>query len=581
MKRIPLLAAGLVLAAVFYAFTSKRPPAAKPFDVAAFKAARMVSCTPDRAYISQLLDKLDIMPMPGAGSYKWNIPSTNDSARFYFNQGINMYYGFHIIEALASFKKAATFDPQDPMVWWAQALAYGPNINDVGYAAAPDALEASKKALALKEKATPPEQMLIDAMTSRYSADTTISRAQLNQAYVDALYKAYQKFPNQPDVAALYADALMLQHPWDYWHPNGRPKLWTPLIRSVLESLLTRAPKHPGANHYYIHVMEASPFAAEALPSAERLGALTPGLSHMVHMPSHIYLRTGHYQKGAQVNEEAVAQYEKYKALFPAVQENAFIYLWHNRHMQATNALQAGRYDYAKKTALELQQVMDTAALSLPAPLGAAMTYLYMTPVLVDVHFGKWQSLLDLPRPADQNPYANVLYHFARGMGQAGLGKTAEATQELASLTTRLRDTTLKIPMASFSPAIEGATVAEKLLEGFIALKEGRRDSAIAAWEKASRVEENMVYMEPRDWLVSPKQFLGTAYLEAGQWAKAEEIFRSDLQMNAQNAWSLQGLLKALEQQGDKQDQKEVKKLREKLSKAAASGELVLVKRVL
>jgi hypothetical protein len=187
-----------------------------------------------------------------------------------------MYYGFHIIEALASFKKASRFDPKNAMVWWAQALANGPNINDVGYSASPAALEANEKALSLSSRATPIEKGLIKAMLVRYAEDTTQTREKLNQDYVDAMKKLADQYPTNADAVSLYADALMLQHPWDMWNNDGTPKTWTPQIRSTLEKALALNPNHPGANHYYIHVMEASPYAEKALASANRLGGLTP-----------------------------------------------------------------------------------------------------------------------------------------------------------------------------------------------------------------------------------------------------------------------------------------------------------------
>lgn len=195
------------------------------------------------------------------------------------------------------------------MLYWAQALTYGPKINDVGYAASPEALIAVDKAMKLISGANPKEKMLIEAQQVRYSADSNQSREKLNQLYVDRMKEAYEAFPDEPDVAALYADALMLQHPWDLWGIDGTPRAWTPLIREVLEKILAKTPDHTGANHYYIHVMESSPYAIKAKPSADRLGRLIQALSHTVHMPSHIFLRTGDYNNGVLVNEKAVASY--------------------------------------------------------------------------------------------------------------------------------------------------------------------------------------------------------------------------------------------------------------------------------
>src|SRR6186713_1454998 len=248
MKWFALTLIALLCAIFLFAFSSNKKPT--PLSVTEFKKKNIISCSPDRLALTEFLADVEISPMPDAGIYHWKIATASDSAQFYFDQGINMYYGFHIIEAMASFKKAAELDPQNPMVWWAQALALGPNINDVGYAASPAALDATQKAIDLSENASAIEKMLVKAMTVRYSKDSTQSREKLNQDYVDEMSKAYQQFPSNADAAALYADALMLQHPWDLWNIDGSAKPWTPRIREVLEKLLVRAPNHPGANHY-------------------------------------------------------------------------------------------------------------------------------------------------------------------------------------------------------------------------------------------------------------------------------------------------------------------------------------------
>ncbi len=508
-----------------------------------------ISCAPDRNRLNLLLEGADIPPMPGAGTYHWKISTTNDSAQFYFNQGISMYYGFHIIEALASFKKAARLDPQNPMVWWAQALALGPNINDVGYAASPEALETTEKAMSLSKNASAVEKRLIRAMSVRYSKDSTQTREKLNQDYVDEMNKAYQKFSSNADVAALYADALMLQHPWDLWNTDGTAKPWTPRIRTVLEKLLVKAPGHPGANHYYIHVLEASPYAAKALPSAGRLGRLTPGLSHMVHMPSHIYLRVGQFNKGTEVNEAAVNMFKQYSNLFPAVVENSFLYQWHNLHMQVNCALLSGRYEYASATARELQKVIDTSVLSLAAPMGSAVQYLYTTPVFLDIRFGKWEQLLQRPAPAPHHVYANLLHHFGKGMAYAALNDVAAAANEKKQIEDLMNNPDLTVALKPFSPPVEGARTAYNLLAGFISWKQNKTTEAITAFQKAVDIESRMTYNEPRDWLLSPKQYLGAAYLANGKWKEAQAIFEKDLKVNDENVWSLWGLQQSLAKQ--------------------------------
>ena len=510
------------------------------------KSKTIIRCGPDWEQLEKYFDETDIPPIEGSGNHTWKISTTSDSAQFYFNQGINMYYSFHIIEGMASFKKAEKFDPASAMIQWAQALAYGPNINDMGYAASPQALAVSHRAHELMASGTEREKLLINAMQVRYSSDSTASREKLNQLYVDRMKDAYTKYPNDADIAALYADALMLQHPWDLWNINGTPKPWTPTIRTVLEKLLARYPNHPGANHYYIHVMEASPYAIKALASADRLGKITPALSHTVHMPSHIYLRTGHYNKGITVNENAVNSYKKVLPLYAPVAGNDFLYVIHNLHMQVNSALMAGRMAYAIETSLETIKNTPTDYLAAPGGLASYMQAIYMLPVITDVRFARWQQLLDHPQPPASQVYANVFYRFGRGMALSQMSKPDEARNELEAIRELIKDPVLQLPFPPFSPAIEGAKVAEKMLEGNIALMEKKYTVAINAFSQANKIEENMIYTEPRDWLLNPKHYLGKAYLLAGQFANAEKTFRKDLDYNNENPWALRGLYQAL-----------------------------------
>lgn len=506
----------------------------------------IIRCSPDWNDLKEWIEETDIPPIPGAGNYKWKISTRNDSAQFYFNQGINMYYSFHIIEAMASFKKAVKFDSGCAMLYWAQALTYGPNINDLGYTASPDALNSSSKAAELSGNCTDKEKLLIEAQQVRYSSDSTSSRESLNQLYVDKMKQCYDKYPADADIAALYADALMLQHPWDLWKNDGTPKSWTPTIRNVLEKLLAKTPDHPGANHYYIHVMEPSPFAALALPSADRLGKLTPGLSHTVHMPSHIYLRTGNYAKGISVNEAAINSYIKTISLYSPVTGADFLYSIHNLHMQTNNAMLAGRSAYSSWAAKETVKSISADYLQIPGALGNYVQYIYMTPLLVDVRFGNWNELLKQSQPNNGMVYANILYHFGRGMAFANQNKIAEAKNEIKHLQELMKDTTLAIPLTPFSAAIDGAVIAENLLLGTIASKEKKYSDAVAAFEEAVVTEENMVYNEPRDWMLNPKHYLGNAYLQAGRIKEAKDILQKDLANNNENGWALFGLWKAL-----------------------------------
>lgn len=547
MKFFSVLALAVLTAAGAAKWSIHSTPTA--ISITDLKLTNSISCSPDRQMMERRTNAQDIPPMPGAGIYKWNINTQQDSAQFYFNQGINTYYGFHMIESLASFKKAAGFDSLNPMVWWAQALAYGPNINDVSYAVLPQALEAVDKANALQAKASPAERGLIKAMAARYSKDTTQSRTQLNANYKKAMHKLYRQYPTHADIAALYADAMMIEHPWELWNVNGTPKPWTPAIRSVLEKTLVKNPDHPGLNHYYIHVMEPSPYPEKALPSADRLSRLTPGLAHMVHMPSHIYLRTGYYGKGYRANEEAVAQFNNYLELYPPVAEGVFLYQLHNEHMLINCAMHAGRKQYTIDKSIAFQKSV-APYLSVSGAMGNTIGYAYMTPNLMMVRFEDWDGLLKAPAVDSSKIYASLLSHFGRGMAFANTNRLAAAETELEILRGLLEDSVLSLPFAPFSAAIDGAMIAENMLAGTIALVRKNNAAAISYFQKAVDRENDMVYNEPRDWLLNPKYYLADAYFQIGNFTEAEQWFIRDLKDNNENTWSLKGLYKTLQQQG-------------------------------
>lgn len=554
---------------------SKRSTVQTIVEIEKIKLKNTISCGPDWQALQQFMNEVDIPPMPGAGIYKWDIKSPSDSAQYYFNQGINMYYGFHIIESMASFKKAAKFDSENAMIWWAQALAYGPNINDVSYSVLPEALEAVKKAKELSEKSSPLEKALIKAMDIRYSTDSTITREKLNNDYTNALKAIYTKFNSSADAAALYADAMMLEHPWELWNVNGTPKPWTPTIRDVLEKTLLKSPEHPGINHYYVHVMEPSPYPEKALASADRMGRLNPGLSHLVHMPSHIYLRTGNYTKGYTVNEEAVKQYKGYLDLYPAVFGNEFLYRLHNEHMQINCAMHAGRKKYTIDLSQAFQKSIDTSYLSTPGAMGNLLGYIYMIPTLTMIRFSDWDGLLNAKSIDQSHVYANLLSHFGKGMAHAGKNNITDAEAELAIVKELVKDSVLSLPFAPFSPAIDGAVIAENMLEGTIELSKKNYTIAIKHFTIAVEREKAMVYNEPRDWLLNPKNYLANAYLEAGKWKEAEKTFNEDLKDNNENVWSLAGLYKTLLKQNRKA---EAVKVAARLKKAAVSSDIYFAK---
>jgi hypothetical protein len=552
MIRLALLAALACAATAGYHYTpSAKAPAATAAQLGklmAAKQAAIIQCSPDWSSINEDSLASQVGVLPGWGSYSWPISSPSDSARFYFNQGINMYYAFHIIEAMASFKKAQRFDTACAMLYWAEALAYGPNINDFTYAAAPDALAAANKAASLSSHCTAKEKALITAMAVRY-ASTGSNQQALNQQYTTAMQAVYTQYTNDADVAALYADAMMLQHPWNYWQHNGTAQPWTPAIVNVLEKTLAHHPAHPGSNHYYIHMMEASPNAAKALPSANRLGKLMPLVAHMVHMPSHIYIRTGHYQQGIDVNEQSVAGYQQYLQLYPAVQNNAPLYLYHNLHMLATCAMANSNYSSSARAAAACAQPLDTAFLSLAEPMGNYIQYMAATPLFNEVRFGKWQQVLQAPAPAAHHAYYTVLWHWARGMAYAGTRQLPQAQQSLQLMQLAMQQPGLAVTMEPFNSPLDAAKLAAAILNGCIARQQGDNGKAETFFTEAARLEDALIYTEPRDWLLPARQYLGALQLQMGKATDAELSFRDELRANPNNHWSLYGLYQSLLQQ--------------------------------
>ena len=488
---------------------------------------------------------MDISALKGWGSYQWKISNATDSAQFYFNQGINMYYAFHSIEAIASFTRATHLDPQCAMAWYGKALAMGPNINyPNAYRAPSEALEAAIKSKELSEKCTSLEKDLINAIQKRYSADTTISVKQIRTNYADAMQLVYEKHKTNADVVTLYADALLLLHPWDLYYHDFKPKPWTPKIRSLLEEALALSPKNPGANHYYIHTMEASATPGLALKSAHLLDTLMPGVSHVTHMPSHIYIRTGDYQRGIKNNDAAVADYNAYLKQYAPVINNFPLYLAHNMHMKINCAQMAGNYRIAMDEATDLQRQLPAEYLGLKNSDGNMVQYLYAQPAFTNVRFGKWAEIIKMPL-VDTLPFVSVLQHFARGMAYSRLGNLAMAKRELNIINNHIEDKTLKIILDNFNSPYETCNVARLILKGAISEQQKQYDTAISYYTKAVGAEDNLIYNEPRDWQIPARQYLGNLLIKTGKYNQAIAVLNKDLVINPNNGWSLTGLQQA------------------------------------
>jgi tetratricopeptide (TPR) repeat protein len=365
---------------------------------------------------------------------------------------------------------------------------------------------------------------------------------------------------------------MMLQHPWEYWKHNGDPHPWTPAILEVLETALKISPVHPGANHYNIHMLEASPTPQRALASADRLSKLMPSVSHMVHMPSHIYIRSGLYQQGIRVNEMSLTGYKHYLAAFPDVANNAPLYLIHNLHMQTACAMLGAGYDYSSKSADECRASFDTSFLSLPAPMGTYVQYVYMTPVINDVRFGKWEKILASAAIPGNYIYANTLWHWARGIAYARNNQLSQARTELQLMKAKLNEPDMLVVLKPFNSPTGAARAAAKLLEGIIAEQANDLATAAAALKEAVNLEDALIYNEPKDMPLPVRPYLGAVLLKAGSYADAEKTFNQDLHQNPNNHWGLRGLYIALQKQAKHREAMLAKKQLDKNSTLGGSN---------
>jgi tetratricopeptide (TPR) repeat protein len=558
-KNLMLLAVFITLfvtAQSFFFKTKYKQINTSPLYLRSF-SANVATCQP---LYNEADSDIDIPALKGWGHYNWKISGATDSAQFYFNQGISLYYAFHTIESIASFTKATKLAPNCAMAWYGKALAMGPTINyENGYRPAKGALQAAIKGQELSANCTVVEKDLINAMQSRYSADTTIAVRQLRIKYAEAMQPVYARYRQNADVVTLYADALLLLHPWNLYDHRFNAKPWTPQIRSLLEEALALSPLHPGANHYYIHTMEASATPEAALKSAHIMDTLMPGVSHLTHMPSHIYIRTGDYQRGIKVNNEAVAGYEVYAKQYAPVVNGAGLYKLHNIHLKDNCALMAGNYKTAKEASLTLKGQITSTYLALKGADGNFMQYVYAMPLLTDVRFGRWDDILKEPL-VDTLSYAGVLQHFSRGVAYARKKQVKKAQLELSLLEVKMHDKELKVVPDNFSAAYDAALVARWILKGVIAEEQKQYDAAINAFQKAVVAEDNLIYNEPRDWPIPARQFLGEVLMRAGKSKQAIMVFNKDLTINPNNGWTLTGLAMAYQTTGNTNAGASVKK---------------------
>jgi tetratricopeptide (TPR) repeat protein len=474
--------------------------------------------------------------------------STHDAkAQKFFDQGLRYIYAFNHDEAARSFQHAAELDAKLAMAYWGVAEAVGPNYNDP---ADPDrykhAHDAVQKAVDLSSGASPAEQAYIQAMAKRFPADPNSDLKKAAEDYRDAMRQLVAEYPDDLDAATMFAEASMNLHPWGLWHQDGTPQVGTEEIVATLESVIKRDPDHLGATHYYIHAVEASNNPDRARSAADRLAALAPGAGHIVHMPAHIYIRTGDYEAAVKANEKAAEVDRAYIKSSGAQGIYPMMYYSHNLHFIAMCGAMNGRYAEARKNADLLAANVGPHVKEMP-PLEGFMTI----PVAVEIRFHHWNELLKMPAPDPAMKTATVFWHFGHGLALAGTGKVAEAEAEYKIIAEAEAatppDVIFQMPINNKAKDI--MKIAEDVLGAKIALAKKDSSGAIAQLRDAVAIQDKLNYGEPPDWFYPVRENLGGALLMSGDVQGAEKVFREDLDRNPRNPRSLWGLHQALLQQ--------------------------------
>jgi tetratricopeptide (TPR) repeat protein len=486
------------------------------------------------------------------GDLHRDIGSAVPAAQRYFDQGLRLAYGFNHEAAGRAFAEAARLDPGCAICVWGQALVLGPNINlPMAPELAPQAATLARKALSLAGNATPADRALIEALALRYEDPAPGDRAALDRAYADAMARVVARFPGDDDAQAMYAEALMDLTPWNYWSPAGKPNADTPRILAAIETVLKRNPKHIGAIHYYIHAVEASDDPARAGALADTLGELAPGSGHLVHMPAHIYIRTGRYNDATLANFRASTADKDFLAVCRGTNGMYPLgYVPHNWHFATLSAGLMGSRTLAMQASEQTLQRADMAQLD---ALNFMQHYV-VVPMQTEVRFGQWDAILARAQPPAPQPYPTGIWHFARGMAQVRKGNVVEAQRELDALQRLADDPDLGgLMIGTTNLAGDLLKVGAGVLRGELASSQGRHDEAIASLRKAADLEDRLTYNEPADWPLPVSNYLGNALLKAQRPAEAAIAFQRDLRMFPKNGWGLYGLAQAQEALGDPQ----------------------------
>jgi tetratricopeptide (TPR) repeat protein len=506
----------------------------------------------------------------GLGSYSRKITTESAKAQRYFTQGLAFYHGFNHGAAIRAFQEAARLDPKCAMAHWGIALGSGPHINFP--LVPPPAAERAWKELQLAQqyagKTSPVEQALIEALSHRYANPQPEDRKPLDEAYAVAMREVWKQFPDDQDVGALFAEAMMDLRPWNQWTLEGQPNPGTEEIVATLDAVLKLNPNHPFANHLYIHAVEASRNPERADAAADRLRNLQPGLAHNVHMPSHIDIRRGRWQQAIDTNVKAIAADKRYRNIVGPPTGLLPVYAAHNRHMLAFGALMTGQREVAVKNARAMVAEIPAKFVKESAAFADGF---FAVPLEVLVRFGRWNEILAEPDKYPPNmPFVRAFHHAARATAYAAKGDTANARKEQALFVESAKvvppDTQLGNNKAS-----DIVSLTTHMLEGEILIAEQKLDAGLAELQTAVKEQDALKYDEPPAWMIPIRHSLGAVLMKMRRFAEAEQVYRDDLARLSDNGWSLFGLTESLRAQNKNED--EVTALNAKFQKTWAKSD--------
>ena len=543
-KQISTILLFFTILGVVYVFSNKE----SEIDSSQKIGMNFIKCTPATFLLTDVDTTKQISPLfDNLGDHTYKVSTDNKLAQQFFNQGIRLTYAFNHAEAHRSFMEASRLDPNLAMAYWGQAYTLGPNINDP----MPDNERKSNynkaiaKAKKLSKDVSKKEQALIEALSYRYSTDLEKDVSELNVSYMEAMEKVAEQYSNDADILTLYAASVMNTVPWNYWDKDGNPSPNITEAKEALERAMVLSPDHPGAHHYYIHMVEL-PKPDLAVPSAEKLGTLMPSAGHLVHMPSHIYIRVGRYKDAVLANQKAILADEDYISQCYAQGMYPLGYYPHNIHFLWSASSLLGNselaIDAAKKTA-EKVPVGEMKELHFLQNFAA-------TPLLAYTRFGKWNDILTYPKPNDSIKHLKLIWHYSRGIAFTRKNNAKEAKEELDAINLLIKDPDMEnIVATGFDNGITIGKLAYEVVAGEIASLEENYDLAIQHMKKAVEMEDNLIYNEPAAWHIPPRQNLGAILLKAKRFNEAEQVYLEDLKKLRQNGWSLMGLHESLRAQ--------------------------------